>query len=71
MEHFCPIVLCNSVSAQPLVRRIHMEYTHLALGHGACRTDLEPALGWHIKLLWYSVNTIVCVMASSSWQLAV
>ena len=28
----CPIVLCHSVSAQPLVRRTHMEYTHLALG---------------------------------------
>ena len=27
----CPI--CNNVSAQPLVRRTHMEYTHLALGH--------------------------------------
>ena len=57
-------MLCNSVSAQPLVRRTLMEYTHLALGHGAARTDLEPALGWHIKLLWYLVNTFVCVIAS-------
>ena len=48
-----------------------MEYTHLALGHGASRTELEPALGWSIELLWYSVTAMVCVMASSSWQLEV
>ena len=56
----CPRLLCNSVSAQPLVRRSHRQYTHLALGHGANRTELEPALGWPIELLWYSVITIVC-----------
>ena len=27
----CIVVLCNSVSAQPLLRRTHMEYTHLAM----------------------------------------
>ena len=64
-------VLYECVSAQLLVRRTHMEYTHLATGHGASRTELEPGLVWPIEPLWYSVATKVCVKAFSSWQLGV
>ena len=48
-----------------------MEYTHLATGHGASRTELEPGLVWPIEPLWYSVATVVCVEAFSGWQLGV
>ena len=64
-------VLYECVSAQLLVRRTHMEYTHLATGHGASRTELEPGLVWPIEPLWYSVATIVCrlrLLAAGSWM---
>ena len=60
-ECVCTLVLYGCVSAQLLVRRTHMEYTHLATGHGASRTELEPGLVGPIEPLWYSVATIVCV----------
>ena len=62
----CPVVLCNSVSAQPLVRRTHMEYTHLAIGHGAARTygfGASSRLA-HKTALVFGEHIYVCVIAS-------
>ena len=47
-----------------------MEYTHLALGHGASRTEFKPALCWSIELLWYSVVCVLSGVCDGFWQLA-
>ena len=65
-------MLCDSVSAQPLLRRTHIEYTHLAIRHGATShgSGASSRLAQKIALV-FSEQYSVCEslhQVGSSWQ---
>ena len=55
MMYACLVVLCNSVSVQPSLRRTYMEYKGHA-GHTVCMGHMDPA---RLTVQMYLVGHVV------------